>query len=167
MENKILFYSVIITIGTLMACTAEPKDTESVLEPESTQEIHEEENVVDTFFGSYNLTDMIPVTGEKELTSQDKEYINASKERTIGHTTLMFNEDGTFERIFPHPSGDGSINKWTGTYVKDEEAATLVMNAEINGKTMPIEFTIEDKTATQLSLKSDFGQIYMTYVYTK
>ena len=80
---------------------------------------------------------------------------------------MILNEDGTFSREFPHPSGDGSMPKWTGTFELDEAASALVLNAEMNGKKMPMNFTIEENTSEKLSIKTDFGQIFMVYVYTK
>lgn len=153
----------------LSSCSNEESNVaaeETVVHEEVIAEPLIEEEVV-SFYGTYNLSDMVPVTDGKELTEQDETYIKDSKERTIGHTTLTFNEDGSFERVFPHPSGDGTTNTWTGTYEMNEEAGTLVLNAEMNGKTMPMNFTIEEKTDNSISMKTDFGQIFMTYVYTK
>ena len=130
------------------------------------EEVIEEEPELQ-IFGTYEMTDMIPFTDGKKLTSQDENYIKESKDRTIGKTTLILKDDGTFSREFPHPSNDGSMSKWTGTFDLNEEEGTLVMNAEMNGKTMPINFSIEENTGEKLSLKTDFGQIYMIYVYTK
>jgi len=118
-------------------------------------------------YGTYTLTDMIPDAGDKTLTEQDEKYIKDSKERTLNKTTLTLNSDGTFTREFPHPSGDGSMSKWTGTFKLDEKAGTLNMVAEMKGKKTPIDFKIVEKTNKKLSLKTSFGQIDMVYVYTK
>lgn len=118
-------------------------------------------------YGTYVMTDMIPDSGDKTLTEQDEKYIKDSKERTLNKTTLTLNSDGTFTREFPHPSGDGSMSKWTGTFKLDEKAGTLNMIAEMKGKKMPIDFKIVSKTDKKLSLKTSFGQIDMVYVYTK
>ncbi len=135
---------------------------------ESAGEVEDmEEEEVATIFGTYEMTDMVPDAGDKKLTAQDEKYIKESKERTIGKTTLILNEDGTFSREFPHPSGDGSMSKWTGTFELDEAAGKLILNAEMNGKNMPMNFTIEENTSEKLSMKTDFGQIFMVYVYTK
>ena len=133
------------------------------------EENHEEDEVVveTSFYGDFTLTEMVPVPGDKELTEQDEEYIAQSKERTIGHTILTLNEDGSFKRVFPHPSGNGETKEWNGSYVMDEEAGVLTFNVEMDDKTMPMEFKIEEKSDSKLSVTTGFGQIEMTYVYTK
>lgn len=135
---------------------------------ESAGEVEDmEEEEVATIFGTYDLTDMVPDAGDKKLTAQDEKYIKESKERTIGKTTLILNEDGTFSREFPHPSGDGSMSKWTGTFELDEVTGMLVLDAEMNGKKLPMNFTIIENTGKKLSVRTDFGQIFMVYVYNK
>ena len=158
----------VLSVGLITSCSSEVKTDENTNNQvvENNNEQHEEEEII-TFYGKYELSDMIPVTDGKILTAQDEKYINDSKERTIGNTFLTFNEDGTFERVYPHPSGNGTTNTWTGTFAIDETAGTLLLNAEMNGKTMPMNFTIEEKTDSKLSIKTDFGQIFMTYVYTR
>jgi len=167
MKSNMILGMLVFCASVLTGCDS-GEDTAEVPSNETKEEqVIVEETIVNPLYGSYHLTDMIPVTEGKKLTSQDEKYIADSKERTLGKTTLTLKDDGTFERIFPHPSGDGSTNTWTGTYSMDEKAGTLNMVAEMNGKSMPIDFTIVEKTDEKLSLKSSFGQIFMTYVYTK
>ena len=120
-----------------------------------------------SFYGTFTLTDMIPMPGDKELTEQDTKYIDDSKARTLNTTKLTLNEDGTLERVFPHPSGDGSTNTWTGTYEMDEAAGTMIWHVEMNGKTMDMDFKILEKSDNRLSVSTSFGQIDMNYIYTK
>jgi hypothetical protein len=152
-----------LLIGCSSNETVKPTTDEAANEQE--EPVVEEE--VSSFYGSYQLADMVPITDGKKLTSQDETYIKQSKERTIGHTTLTFNEDGTFKREFPHPSGDGSIRVWQGTYTLDEAAGTLDMVATMDGKSMNLNFTIVEKTDNKLNIKTEYGQIFMSYVYTK
>lgn len=162
-------YILLVTSAFVIVSCGENKEVKE--ETFESSEIIKEELIEEEpelqIFGTYEMTDMIPFTDGKKLTSQDEKYIKESKDRTIGKTTLILNDDGTFSREFPHPSNDGSMSKWTGTFDLNEEEGTLVMNAEMNGKTMPINFSIEDNTGEKLSLKTDFGQIYMIYVYSK
>ena len=91
---------------------AEVSDSQtSEMNDEAPEEQESDES--SSLFGSYTLTAMNPITGDKELTDQDTEYIDKSKERTLNNTKLTLNEDGTFERVFPHPAGDGSMRTWT------------------------------------------------------
>ena len=140
--------------------TSNEEVTEST-EEETTEEVVEET----TENASYTLTDMIPIPGDKELTEQDIKYIDNSKERTINKTSLTLNDDGTFTRVFPHPSGDGTNKTWEGTYVIEGEKLTF--NVEMNGKTNPLEFTILENSDSKLSVTTSFGQIDMNYIYTK
>jgi len=119
----------------------------------------------DNFYGSFTLTEMIPIAGDKELTAQDTKYLEESKNRTLGKTTLTLNEDGTFKRVFPHPSGNGSMQTWNGKYTLNEEL--LKMDVKMEDKTKSIEFKVLEKSNNKLSLSSSFGQIEMNYIYTK
>lgn len=123
-----------------------------------------EQPVEQSIYGAYTLKDM-KVVGHVEPTEQDLEYINQSKERTIDNTVLTLNEDGTFSRVFPHPSGDGTTNTWTGTY--EIEETLMVLHAEMNGKTMDMEFSITEHSPETLSVVTDFGQLEMEYIYKK
>lgn len=156
-----------ITIDTISKTTTEIKEVSS--NSTEVEKISETKPAKKTngFYGKYQLADMIPITNGKELTANDIKYIDDSKARTIGNTSLTFNEDGTFVRVFPHPSGDGSTSKWTGTYKLDEANGTLKMNVTSNGKNMTIDFKIIEKTTNKLAISTSFGQIDMNYVYKK
>jgi hypothetical protein len=167
MKNIFVICLAGMVTASVASCGGEQnEENENTTEVTNNEEEEEIEEVA-TIYGTYSMTDMVPDSGDKKLTAQDEKYITQSKERTVGHTTLILNEDGTFSREFPHPSGDGTISKWTGTFDLDEEAGTLVLNAEMNGKKMPMNFTIEENTGEKLSMKTDFGQIFMVYVYKK
>ncbi|MCO4813725.1 MAG: hypothetical protein KC454_03370 [Flavobacteriales bacterium] len=167
MRSKMILGILVFSSSVFVGCTPGKEIEDVSSSAVQLEELVPEEVAEDPLYGSYQLSDMIPFTDGKKLTSQDEKYIADSKGRTLGKTKLTLKNDGTFERVFPHPSGDGSINTWTGTYSLDEEAGTLNMVAEMNGKSMPIDFTIVEKVEGKLSLKSSFGQIFMIYVYTK
>lgn len=163
-------FVVLIGLGLLFfACDSKEStgvEEEVVTDVEKMEpELKEKEEV--TIVGVYQLKDMIPVTNGKTLTKSDETYISDSKKRTIGHTELTINEDGTFKRVFPSPMNDGSISEWTGTYELTESDSSLMMKVNSNGKTMDINFKIMELTASKLSINTDFGQIFMTYVYEK
>ncbi len=108
MRKKILLLSIISSfVFTGCDDTKTPEETTDV----STEKVGPADNEESetSFYGTFTLTEMNTVTGDKELTEQDIAYITESKERTLGKTTLSLNEDETFIREFPHPSGDGSI----------------------------------------------------------
>jgi len=168
MKKKIVFGAVLVA-SILGSCNNETtekpsnQDKNTSSEEVIVEEVEEEKGI----HGVYVLTDMIPVTDGKVLTKQDEAYINDSKKRTLNNTTLTLNEDGTFERIFPHPSGNGSTNKWTGTYTLNEESGDMVFDVEMNGKKTKMDFSLVDQSPESLSLNSSFGQIFMTYVYSR
>lgn len=173
MRKSVLSLAV-ITAFTFASCgsqeTKEVATTEATTEEVVTEEVTEEPNETteeNSFYGSYTLTDMVAQPGDKELKDQDIEYITQSKERTINNTTLTINEDGTFERIFPHPSGDGTTKTWTGTYEMNEESSTITFNVELGETTKAMEFTVIENTGSTLSVSTSFGQIGMNYIYTK
>lgn len=166
--KKTLMYFMAGTILLATSSCGNNESKEAETEETKTEEVQDEQEEEEvSMHGTYHMTDMIPDAGDKKLTATDEKYIKESKERTVGKTTLTLNEDGTFVREFPHPSGDGTMSKWTGTYEMDEEKGTCVLNAEMNGKTMKMDFTIVENTGDKLSLRTVFGQIFMVYVYTK
>lgn len=157
----------ILALGLLVSsCSGEAGKPEKEEASGEKTEVKEEEEAP-SVYGKYTMVDMVPVVGDKKLTPEDTKYINESKTRTVNHTTLQLNEDGTFERIFPNPSGDGTTSKWTGTYKMDLEAKTLNCIAEMEGKKLPIDFTIVEQSDNKLTIRSSFGQIFMDYMYTK
>jgi hypothetical protein len=166
MKRKTTFLKGIL-IASLFASCSSPVEDANPAKNTSGEKQEEKTKQENSFFGSYSLTDMIPETGGKQLEKAELKYLEDTKKRTLKHTTLTINEDGTFKREFPHPSGNGEMNSWTGTYSMNEQEKTMVFNAEIKEKIMPIDFVIEEKSSNKLVLKSKFGQIFMSYVYSK
>jgi len=163
MMKKILLTICLPFALALYSCNNETTDQKTETE-ETTVATEEEEVIEESPVKVYTLTDMIPITGGKVLTKQDIAYIDDSKTRTLNNTELTLNDDGTFTRVFPHPSGDGTIKTWEGTYTIEGE--TLTFNIEMNGKSNPMEFAILENTDSELSISSSFGQIDMNYVYS-
>lgn len=143
------------------------KEAEKMVDEMMDETMMEEEvEEVNPLYGDWTLTDMMPI-GDLKPTAADEKYLADSKARTVNSTILTLNEDGTFKRVFPHPSGNGETNTWTGKYDLDEAAGTLVLHAEMNGKTMDVDYKIEEKSADKLALSTSMGKLMVNYIHMK